>query len=101
MPDHGDESYFEIILTATDGGGLTATTSVSIEPQTVQVTLQTSPAGLQVVYDGTPYTAPITRNSIVGSNHDINVPPTQGATHSPRGLTAAPPSTTSPSGRRR
>ena len=47
-PDHGDEFYFEINLTATDSAGLSRTVSVNIQAQTVQLTLETSPTGLQV-----------------------------------------------------
>ena len=49
----GDESYFELILTATDNGGLTNSTAVSSHPQTVTVTIASAPSGRQVVYDGT------------------------------------------------
>ena len=57
-PDHGDESYFELILTATDNRGLTSTVSRSILPQTVQMTVASAPSGLQVIYDGTIGAAP-------------------------------------------
>jgi hypothetical protein len=77
-PDHGDETYFEIILTATDSGGKKDTASVEIHPQTVQVTLDTSPTGLQVVYGGEAGTAPLTRTAIVGSTHTIYTPSPQG-----------------------
>ena len=78
-PDHGDESHFEIILTATDGGGLSHTVSRTIQPQTVQLTLATSPSGLQVVYDGITGTAPLVKTTIVGSTHTINTPSPQGS----------------------
>ncbi len=78
IPDHGDESYFEIILTATDAGGLTSTVSRTINPQTVQITVATAPTGLQVLYDGTSGTSPLTRTTIVGSLHTLNVTSPQG-----------------------
>jgi glucose/arabinose dehydrogenase/PKD repeat protein len=78
-PDHGDESYFEIILTATDAGGLTGTASRTIQPQTVQVTVTTSPSGLNVTYDGTSGAGPLVRTTIVGSIHTLNAPSPQGA----------------------
>jgi len=78
IPDHGDDTFFEIILTAKDSGGLTSTKSVTLQPQTVEVTLSTQPSGLQVVYDGTSATAPLTRTSIVGSTHTIYTPSPQG-----------------------
>jgi Bacterial Ig-like domain/NPCBM/NEW2 domain len=77
-PDHGDESYFQIVLTATDSGGVTGTTNVSIMPQTVQLTLATSVPGLQVVYGGTSATSPSTYTTIVGSTHTIYSPSPQG-----------------------
>ncbi|MDQ2784148.1 MAG: PQQ-dependent sugar dehydrogenase [Chloroflexota bacterium] len=79
IPDHGDNSYFEIILTATNSSAVTATTSVSLHPQTVHVTLQTSPPGRQLVYDGgVTYTAPHTFNSVIGSQHTITAPTSPG-----------------------
>ena len=40
-PDHEYPSFLEIQLTATDSLGLTATTSVNIQPQVVNLTFQT------------------------------------------------------------
>ncbi len=79
VENHGDDSYFEIILTATDPGGLWHTVSRTIQPQTVQMTLATVPSGLQVVYDGTAGTAPYVRTTIAGSTHTIFAPSPQGA----------------------
>jgi glucose/arabinose dehydrogenase len=77
VPDHGDDSFFELNLTATDSGGLTGAASATVLPQTVQITLASAPAGLQVVYDGTAAVAPLTRTTIVGSTHTINTPTPQ------------------------
>ncbi len=78
VPDHGDQSFFELDLTATDSGGLSTTTAVSIQPQTVQLTLATTPTGLQVIYGGTTYTAPANITTIVGSTHTVQVNSPQG-----------------------
>ncbi len=78
VPDHGDDSYFEVILTALDSGGLSDSVSRSLQPLTVPLTLATNPAGLQVVDGGTALTAPVTWNSIVGSTHSIFAPSPQG-----------------------
>ncbi|WP_375765009.1 PQQ-dependent sugar dehydrogenase [Archangium gephyra] len=78
VTDHGDEIYFGITLTATDSSGLTGSTSVTIRPQTVLITLQTSPPGLQVVFDGASGPAPLTSKAIVGSSHTIIAPSPQG-----------------------
>jgi glucose/arabinose dehydrogenase len=76
-PDHGDSCYFEIILTATDSGGLQASTSVVINPQTAQFTIATSPAGLQVVNGGIAETGPTTSTTILGATHTIFAPSPQ------------------------
>ncbi len=77
-PDHGDDSYFEIQLTATDPAGLTGTASVTIHPQTSQLTIAASTAGMQVVLDGATAVAPLVHNSVVGSGHSIDTPSPQG-----------------------
>jgi len=78
VPDHGDDTYLELTLTATDSGGLTSTTSVTIHPRTVQLTLETQPPGLQIVYDGISTVAPLTRTTIVGSVHTLSASSPQG-----------------------
>jgi glucose/arabinose dehydrogenase/endonuclease YncB( thermonuclease family) len=77
--DHGDDSYFVINLKATDAQGLTATTSVAIRPLLVDVSLTTSPAGLNVTYNGTIVTAPYTRKIIVGGTRTVGIVTPQGA----------------------
>ena len=77
-PDHGDNSYFEITLWATDNGGATATTTRTVNPETSQVTFNTSPTGLQIVYGGVSRSAPFTVTSIVGSTQTISAPSPQG-----------------------
>jgi glucose/arabinose dehydrogenase len=78
VPDHGDNFYVELTLWATDNGGATSTTSRIINPQTGQVTLNTNPSGLQLVYGGTTVTAPFTTTSIVGSTQTVSAPSPQG-----------------------
>lgn len=53
VPDHGDDTYLELQLTATNSAGLTATSSVSIHPQTATLSFNSTPVGMTVVYDGT------------------------------------------------
>ncbi|MCA1683648.1 MAG: Ig-like domain-containing protein, partial [Actinobacteria bacterium] len=77
VPDHGDDSYFVITLRATDSAGSTGTSSVTIQPHAVQITLQTAPAGLQVVYNGTTATAPFTYSTIAGGTRTIGTPSPQ------------------------
>lgn len=78
VPDHGDEVRFELTLTATDSAGLTGSRSVLLHPHLVQVTLQTSPPGLEVVLDGTAGPAPLIRSIIAGSTHTVYAPSPQG-----------------------
>jgi glucose/arabinose dehydrogenase len=78
VPDHGDESYFELLLTATDGGGLTRTVSRKIMPREVALRFTTRPPGLTIVYDGTSHVTPVTRRTIAGSFHTIDAPSPQG-----------------------
>jgi glucose/arabinose dehydrogenase len=78
IEDHGDEVYFELTLTATDSHGLTSSSTVKVHPMTVQLTLDTSPPGLEVVSDGTAGPAPRVRTVIVGSTHTLYAPSPQG-----------------------
>ncbi|MDQ3928568.1 MAG: NPCBM/NEW2 domain-containing protein, partial [Chloroflexota bacterium] len=79
VPDHGDESYLEVVLTARDSSGLSGSASVEVRPQLVQATMNTSPPGLQLVYDSYSATTPFTRTSVAGSTHSIWAPSPQGS----------------------
>jgi glucose/arabinose dehydrogenase len=76
-PDHEYPSHLELTLTATDSGGLTDTKNVLLYPQTVDLTFQSSPTGLQLTLNGTSATAPYTRTVITGSNNSISAPTPQ------------------------
>jgi glucose/arabinose dehydrogenase len=76
-PDHEYPSHLELQLTATDSSGLTDTKSVLLYPQTVNVTLQSQPSGLQLVLNGVSGVAPFTRTVIKGSNNSISAPTPQ------------------------
>ena len=51
-PDHDYPSYLTLTATVTDAGGLQGTASVEIDPQTVDLTFQTSPNRLSLSIDG-------------------------------------------------
>jgi PKD repeat protein len=76
-PDHGYPSDLEIQLTATDSQSLTGTTSVTLQPQTSNLTFASAPSGLQVAVDGTSQATPFTATAIVGSTHSLSAPATQ------------------------
>jgi glucose/arabinose dehydrogenase len=73
-PDHEYPSSLTIKLTVTDDGGLVGTDAVTIEPRTVQLTLQTTPSGLPLGLDGGVDPAPVTATVIANSTHTVTAP---------------------------
>ena len=78
-PDHEYPAYLEIRLTATDPVGLTNTASVSIQPQTVDLSFETNPTGLDLNVGITTSTTPFVRTVIVGSLNGVDAPSPQGS----------------------
>jgi glucose/arabinose dehydrogenase len=76
-PDHEYPSYLELTLTATDPGGLRDTETVRIDPQTVNLTFQSSPTGLQLAVGAASQATPFTRTVIVGSSNSVSAPSPQ------------------------
>jgi len=71
-PDHEYPTYLVLQLTATDFGGLSASTSVRLDPQTVSLSFQSVPTGLQLVVASYGSTAtPFSRTVIAGSTNSI------------------------------
>jgi glucose/arabinose dehydrogenase len=58
--------WYRIYMTVRDAGGLTHTTFTEIRPRIVRLTLATNPAGLQLLLDGQPVTAPHSFDSVAG-----------------------------------
>jgi glucose/arabinose dehydrogenase len=77
VPDHGDNSWFEIALTATDASGLETTESVFVHPREVQVTIESEPPGLYVLYEGRFLSTPSTVTAIANSERTIVAPSPQ------------------------
>jgi PKD repeat protein len=71
-PDHEYPSHLELRLTATDSGGLTDTKSVRLDPQTVALTFNTNPGGLQLAMNSSVARASFSRTVIVGSKNTIS-----------------------------
>jgi len=71
-PDHEYPSYLELRLTATDSGGLTDTKSVRLDPETVALTFQSEPAGLQLTVGSSSETTPFSRTVIAGSKNSVS-----------------------------
>jgi glucose/arabinose dehydrogenase len=73
-PDHDYPSSLEIRLTARDSGGMTATTSVTLQPKTVNLTFQSNPTGLQLTAGSTTARAPFTITAIQKSVISLTAP---------------------------
>jgi hypothetical protein len=73
-PDHDYLSYLEIQLTATDSGGMTATTSVTLQPKTVNLTFQSNPTGLQLTAGPTTAKAPFAITAIQNATLQLIAP---------------------------
>ncbi len=78
VSDHGDNTWLELCLTATDSSGQKDTTCVSLRPSTVQYTLQTEPSGLELSWEGVSRKTPFTVTTIINSAHQLVAPAEQG-----------------------
>ena len=76
-PDHEYPSYLTLSLTATDAGYLRSVVTRRLDPQTVTVSLRTSPAGLKLGLNSETVTAPAERVLIAGSNVTLTAPSPQ------------------------
>jgi glucose/arabinose dehydrogenase len=76
-PDHEYPSYLDLRLTATDSGSSSSTTSVRLDPQTVNLTFATAPSGLTLAVGSSSQPAPFTRTAIVGSTLSVSAPSPQ------------------------
>jgi glucose/arabinose dehydrogenase len=79
IPTTGEASadtWYEIIVTATDSNGLYTTKSVDIYPRKSHLTLATNPPGLGLVLDGVPQATPLTVEGVVGFQRELAAPPT-------------------------
>jgi glucose/arabinose dehydrogenase len=71
-PDHDYPSYLTLQLTATDSTGTSTTTSIDLQPKTVQLSFYSSPSGLKLTVGPTASTTPFTRTVIVNSQNSIS-----------------------------
>jgi glucose/arabinose dehydrogenase len=76
-PDHEHPSLLELRLTVTDSGGLQGSSSVLLQPQTVALTFDTSPSGLQLTLNDDTIVTPFTQTVIVGSANSVGAPAPQ------------------------
>jgi glucose/arabinose dehydrogenase len=73
-PDHEYPSFLELVLTATDPQGLQASTSVELQPETVDLGFATSPTGAELSVGADTDQAPFTVTAIVGGTVSVSAP---------------------------
>lgn len=72
--DHGDNTYFELCLTATDSDGREGQACVNLYPEEVTYTFDTDPSGVPLLYAGSTYTTPFQVVTHVGATRQIGAP---------------------------
>ncbi|MBW3563307.1 MAG: PQQ-dependent sugar dehydrogenase [Acidobacteria bacterium] len=77
LDDHGDDTWIELTLTATDEGGASGFDRVAIHPRTGSLVLDTNPSGLQLVYGSESLTTPFFVEPPVGGSRVISAPAVQ------------------------
>ena len=73
-PDHEYPAFLELRLTARDANGLSETTSVELDPQTVDLTFVSDPTGMQLTAGTALGSAPFTARFIVGGAVSLGAP---------------------------
>ena len=76
-PDHDYPSYLELQLTATDSAGATGTTSVQLNPKTVNLSFASTPSGLSLTVGSSTSVTPFVRTVIVKSSNSLSAPTPQ------------------------
>ncbi|MBG6138118.1 PQQ-dependent sugar dehydrogenase [Longispora fulva] len=76
-PDHDFPSHLELVLTATDSGGRSSTTSVTLQPKTTKLNFSTNPPGLTLSTVYGTEAAPFSQVVISGSHNTISAPSPQ------------------------
>ncbi|MDX1303600.1 PQQ-dependent sugar dehydrogenase [Photobacterium sp.] len=77
--DHGDNTYIELCLTATDSDGLSDKDCVDLLANLLTYTFSSVPSGLNLTYDGGTSVAPFNVLVPEGGSRQISVPDPQGS----------------------
>ena len=72
--DHGDDTYLELCLTATDSAGLQDTACSNIKADEVTYTFNTVPPGLPITYAGSRYETPFKVKTYIDAKRIIEAP---------------------------
>ena len=76
-PDHGYPSYLELQLAATDSAGATTTSSVQLNPKTVNLTFASNPSGLSLAVNTATGVTPFVVTVIQKSSNSVSAPTPQ------------------------
>ena len=76
-PDHEYPAHLELRLSATDSSGLTTTTTLRLDPQTVVLDFASDPPGLTLAVGSTSQVTPFSRTAITGSTVSVSAPSPQ------------------------
>lgn len=80
IPNTGEASadtWYEIKATATDTNGLSTSKSTFIYPLTSNLTFNSSPSGLKILIDGSPYATPYTVTGVENFQRELGAPTLQ------------------------
>lgn len=77
--DHGDNTYIELCLTATDSDGQSDTACIELQPKLLTYTFDSMPSGLNVTYDGATSATPFSVLVPEAGSRQISVPDPQGS----------------------
>ncbi len=72
--DHGDDTYLELCLTASDSQGLEDTACANIKAEEVTYTFNTVPPGLSITYAGSRYETPFKVKTYIDAKRIIEAP---------------------------
>lgn len=75
-PEHDYPSHIDITVSVADSRGLTTSKTISLQPRTVDLSLQTSPPGIEITAGLLQGPAPISLTGIDGSQLLLSVPET-------------------------
>jgi glucose/arabinose dehydrogenase len=75
-PQHDYPSYIEVVLRVSDQRGLSGTTTMKIDPRTVNLSIASNPPGIELLAGETKAISPFTVPAIDGSQIFISAPPT-------------------------
>ena len=78
MPDHGDDSFLEVVVTATDSAGASATKSITLPTEEHNLSVSSSPAGASIVVNATNSIANPVLKEVAGSQNRLIAPATSG-----------------------